>query len=342
MTCNKWFQINRAPTKKPLAILQQHLLGVSYRNLGYEHGIDASTAYRRSTSALDKLMHCADISRRFCNRYCGILLVDGKYIAIKGYDRKIPVLYGIDYLTHDIPHYVLSVSENYSTCHSFFTSLRLLNYPLQAVVSDDNKNIYESCLSVYPKAITQLCQNHYKQSLRLGLNVGQETTYQPFMKEIEFLFAKRRSKEEFTHLAAKVYLKHKHDPICASVMVEMQKRLPQLLAYTQVPQTPTTNNLIESFNSHLEGRLKTIKGFESFKHADTWLNAYFVKRRIKPFTDCEGKFKNLNGKCSLELALKPYYQIDTLLKLLTWPFLQRCGGADGTRTRDLLRDRQAF
>lgn len=258
----------------------------------------------------------ADITRRYCSRFCGILLVDGKYVAVKGYDRKIPVLYGIDYLTHDIPHYLLSVSENYPTCHAFFSSLRLMNYPLQAVVSDDNWNIYQAATKVYPATITQLCQNHYKQSLRLGLNVGTDPAYRPFMREIEWLFEKKRSQDEFTRLAGKVFIRHQQDDVCRGVMADIQKRLPQLLAYTQVPRVPRTTNLIESFNSHLEGRLKTIKGFESFKHADVWLNAYFVRRRLKPFTDCAGQFWHLNGRCSLEITKKPYYKIDNLLRLI--------------------------
>lgn len=297
--------------------MQQHLSGVSYRSLGDQYGVNASTAYRRSSQKLTSLLHCADITRRWCNRFCGILLVDGKYVAIKGYDRKIPVIYGIDYLTHDIPTYLLSVSENYQTCHSLFTSLRLLNYPLQAVVADDNVNIFQSCLSVYPKAITQLCQNHYKQSLRLGLNVGNDSTYRPFMADLEELFIHKRSMLEFNTLASKVYGKYQADPICCGVLADIQRRLPQLLGYTQLSGVPTTTNLIESFNSHLQGRLETIKGFESFQHADTWLNAYFVRRRIKRFTDCEGKFRNLNGKCSLELSLKPYCKLDNVLKLMT-------------------------
>ena len=74
------------------------------------------------------------------------------------------------------------------------------------------------------------------------------------------------------------------------------------MAHLWVKHTPRTNNLIESFNSHLQGRLKTIKGFESFNHAELWLNAYFLRRRTKKFTDCEGKFKSLNGKSSIEIT----------------------------------------
>lgn len=290
--------------------------GVSFRSIGNEHNFSASTAYRRYWKALSKLPHCADITRKYCSRFCGILLVDGKYIAVKGYKYKIPVIYGIDYLTHDIPTYIFSRAENYPTCFSFFQALRLLNYPLQAVVSDDNINIYQAATKIYPKAITQLCQNHYKENIRRILSTRTDQTYGPFVKEIEHLFGKRRSKEEFSNVAVKIYQRYGSDDVCKSILLDIQRRLPQLLAYTNIPRVPKTTNLIESFNSHLEGRLKTIKGFESFKHADTWLNAYFIRRRLKPFTDCAGKFRYLNGKRSLEQTIKTNYKIDAVLKLI--------------------------
>lgn len=225
-------------------------------------------------------------------------------------------MYGIDYLTHDIPTYIFSISENYQTCKSFFYSLRLLNYPLQAVVSDDNINIYESCLSVYPRAVTQLCQNHFKESLRLNLGLGTNLTYKPFMRDIEHLFEGKRSFDDFTKLAGKIYQRYSNDQICTSVMTDIQKRLPNLLAYTKLKGIPKTTNLIESYNSHMEGRLKTIKGFDSFSHADHWLNAYFIKRRLKKFTDCTHKFRKLNGKCSLQLSLNEKVRFDEVLRLI--------------------------
>lgn len=248
-------------------------------------------------------------------KFCGILIVDGKYVRIKGYDRKIPVLYGIDYLTHDIPTYILSVAENYQTCHSFFTSLRLLNYPLKAIVSDDNGNIYQSCVSVYPAAKTQLCTNHYKESLRDSLAVRVDPTYVSFMHEVEELFTHRRSASEFSNLAGKILYRHRYDPRCVSILADMQRRFPMLTAYMAERRIPMTTNLIESYNSHLEGRLKTIKGFETFSHADSWLNGYFLRRRLKKFTDCSRQFQRLNGSCSLEQTMKNPAKIDDLLKL---------------------------
>jgi len=101
-------------------------------------GVNASTVYRQIKPTLEELPHCADLTRDYGLHYSGILLVDGKYVHVKGYDDKIPCIYGIDYLTHDVVHFVLSRGENYQTSLSFFQSLRLQNYPLKALICDDN------------------------------------------------------------------------------------------------------------------------------------------------------------------------------------------------------------
>lgn len=279
------------------------------------HGIGAATAYRHTIKELNNLPHIADITRKYCSRFSGILLVDGKYIRVKGYPRKIPVLYGIDYLTHDIPTYIFSVSENYQTCYSFFQSLKLLLYPLQAVVCDDNLNIYQAASKVYPDSSIQLCHNHYKEAIRNMLQVRTDDTYQPFMRQIELLFNKRRSRTEFIQIGSKLAYHFGNNPICTSILADIQRRLPILTGYMFQKRIPRTTNLIESFNSHLEGRLKTIKGFESFNHADLWLNGFFLRRRLKIFTDCEKPFTRLNGKSSLEQTMTDSSEIEQLLKL---------------------------
>ena len=283
--------------------------------MGRLNQLNAATVYRHNQRQLARLPHIADVTRKYCSRFCGILVVDGKYVAVKGYDRKIPVLYGIDYLTHDIPHYILSLGENYATCLKFFQSLRLMKYPLSAVVADDNVNIFEAAKHVYPGVITQLCQNHYKENIRAELAVRTDETYVPFMREIEELFSQRYSRQQFDLMAGKIFRRYP-DPRCQAIMLNIEKRKSQLCAYMAARRIPRTTNLIECFNSHLEGRLKTIKGFELFTHADTWLNGYFFKRRITKFTDCEKQFRSLNGKCSLELTMKDPTKIAGVLKLL--------------------------
>ena len=45
-------------------------------------------------------------------------------------------------------------------------------------------------------------------------------------------------------------------------------------------ECPKTTNMIESYNKHLQRRLKTIQGFESFASADKWLSTYALCRRL--------------------------------------------------------------
>lgn len=305
MSCGTWFQINRkekAQESKKLALL--HIDGLSFRSLAAYRERSVGGIYTKVYTYLKSLPHCADITRTYCSRYCGILLVDGKYVKVKGYERKIPVLYGVDYTTHDIPTYVFSLAENYQTCLKFFSSLRLLNYPLQAVVCDENINIYEACRYVYPNAIIQLCQNHYKENIRRTLDLTVNQQYIPFMKRVEELFVRKRSSDDFNRIAKNIFHQYKHIPLCMNILVDIYKHEDVLLGWRQGHDIPTTTNLIECLNSHLQGRLKTIKGFESFAHADLWLNAYFLRRRSKKFTDCEGKFKRLNGCTSLQKSKK--------------------------------------
>lgn len=312
-SCNKSFQINRIHKTDKYTYLIKHLDGTPYRKLGDQENVSHMTAYRKCVEALRELPHCADLTRKYCNRYSGYLLVDGKFIKVRGYDRKIPVIYGIDYLTHDIPTYILSVSENYQSCLSFFTSLRLLEYPLQALICDENINIYESCLSVYPKTVVQLCQNHFKETIRNQLSVRTDETYRYFMSKIQYLFASKRSLKEFNHIANLILMEFSNDPVCVKVMLEIEQKKSYLLGHLADKPIPRTTNLIESYNSHLNGRLKTIKGFESFNHANYWMNGYFIRRRLKKFTDCTSKFRNLNGKCSIELSSARGVNVDDIL-----------------------------
>lgn len=262
--------------------------------------------YRRCKQAWQELPHCADITRKYTTKVSGTMLVDAKYLKVKGYEREIPVIYGVDYYTHDIPHYLFSIAENYATYDEYFRDLLLLKYPLQNLVTDDNPNIRDACKKIYPRTTAQLCLNHYKENLRRILQSRREGNeyYAQFMSEIVHLFSKKRSRQEFDAHAAKIYLRYNHDVVLKTLLLEMDKRKELLNGHWYNKEVPQTNNLIECLNSHLEGRLKTIKGFESFEHADNWLNAYFLRRRVKPFTDCGRKFKELNGKCSLEVTLK--------------------------------------
>lgn len=184
------------------------------------------------------------------------------------------------------------------------------------VVSDDNENIRLACEYVYPNACFQLCHNHFKENIRRALQTRTNPTYQSFMFRIQDLFSFKRSRDDFNRLAKNIFNEHRDDPRCVSIMLDIQKRMDVLIGYLKIKDTPTTTNLIESFNSQFQARLKVTKGFESFSKADIWINAYILRRRFKRFTDCTKKFKHLNGTSGFEKSKKPEVKISSFLSFL--------------------------
>ncbi|MCX6783460.1 MAG: hypothetical protein NT141_00045 [candidate division WWE3 bacterium] len=195
MDCNGWFSVNRKKRLDVGRLVFLHLDGLPLRKIADLFGLSIGGAFNKVSRYLAALPHNADVSRHDASKYCGILVVDGKFVAVRGFEKKIPVLYGIDYLTHDIPTYKLLPSENYLGCLAYFKSLRLLNYPLVALVSDDNENIRLACLAVYPRAIVQICQNHYLENIRQTLGVRTNPQHQSFVSALENLFHPKRSED---------------------------------------------------------------------------------------------------------------------------------------------------
>lgn len=154
------------PSEEPL--LLTHLKGASIRTLARRIGKGIDAAYRRIVRELLRLPHNNDVTLSYCNpkRFCGFLVVDGKYVAVKGYEKKIPFIYGIDYLTHDIPICLLAPSENYQAMLQYFTKLKNTGYELLGVVCDDNEAIRMAARQVYPGVIIQLCHVHFLENIR--------------------------------------------------------------------------------------------------------------------------------------------------------------------------------
>lgn len=216
------------------------------------------------------------------------------------------LLWGIDFATHDIPHYLLAPSESYIACLNYFASIKSLGYNLRLLVCDDNDAIKMAARYIYPNVVVQTCQNHFLESIRRDLNVRSSKTYQPFFLSIESVLKERLDPFSFNLKLQEIYqgFKGSEEAEVSFWIGEMIRRKDELLAYQKFPGAPTTTNIIEAFNSHLEGRLRALKGFESFHSADLWINGYILRRRLKPFTDCGQYFKHLNGKMSLEKVLK--------------------------------------
>lgn len=278
---------------------------MSFRNLSRKYGISTAAAHGKVIEYFKKLPHVADVTRKYCTKFSGILLTDGTYIGINSVGKKVPVIYGVDYNTHDIPTFKLAKSESYLACKEFFASCNLSGYPLSMLVSDDNPNIYEACRYIYGNSYHQLCHNHFKQSIRLKLGLSsRDRTHIKFMREIETILGHKRSLTDFNQRAAKITKNYTSNQLYSEILISIAHRQDELLAFHHHRGTPLTTNLIESYNKHLKSRTRSLCYFEDFTHAKLWLNAYFLHRRSKVFTDCRGKFKHLNGKTSLSKTKK--------------------------------------
>lgn len=286
----------------------EHIDGVPFRKLGNENGLGGAQAYNRVTDELFELPSNTILTKQVCDmsRFSHILIMDGKYVAVKGFNTKIPFLYGIDYLTHDIPFGDLYPAEDTMAFSQFFSQLKALGYGPSIVVADDRAGLKQALNKVFPYARLQLCHNHYLENIRRQLKVRTEEKYQQFFNSLRLhAFLQGQDEQEISQ-----GLKHVWDEqtqgrrVLQNIVTTIAARYDDLFSYLKVKDCPNNTNLIELYNSHLNGRLKTVKGFQSIASAKQWLNAYLIRRRTKQLSDCEGKFKHLNKHASLELTIK--------------------------------------
>jgi transposase-like protein len=301
--CNEWFSVDHR--KKNHSVIEDHIDGKPLRKIADKEGKSKSAIERKLKEQIKKLPHNNSVTKAYCDRFCGILVVDGKYVKVRGYERAIPLLWGIDYLTHDVPVFDLAPSENYESWLKYFGYLKSIKYSLQIVVCDDNDNIKMAAKYMFPNVFIQTCQNHFLENIRRDLQVRTEEKYREFVFDHkQELFTRKINRPDFAKRAFRLYRKYEADSVAVSYLIKIQKNINELTAYSFVSGTPKDTNLIELYNSHLQARLKSIKGFKSFVSAEKWLNAYILRRRFRPFRDCSRKFRYLNGKTSISQTCK--------------------------------------
>ncbi len=250
----------------------------------------------------------SEVTKQYCDseKFCGILIVDGKFIKVKGYKQKIPFIYGIDYLTHDIPVGMVARSESEEAFEIFFKQLRECHYPLKIVVCDDRSSLEKPLKRYYPEALIQRCLNHYVENIRESLHIRSDATNQHFFNSIQkHIFEEYIDEENLKKQLQYIFKKHTQGNLHRTAILQnIYKRKTELFNYTKVENCPKNTNLIELYNSHFNARFRALKGFKSFNSAERWCNALLLRRRTKLLTDCKAKFKHLNGIASLQLTLK--------------------------------------
>lgn len=304
-TCDHHFSFNPwfLDTKR---ILSDHLDGFSFRTLARKYGVSPMKAWRICEEELQKLPDNNQFTFTYCNRFSQILVCDGKYFnVVNGANNQDWVLlWGVDYFRHDIPVILVAPSESYTSWSKFFTFFRIINNYPRLIICDDNSNEKTAARAKLPGVTIQTCYNHFKENIRRDLHIRSDDAYKEFMKRIESAFEGKRSDSDWNKKLWALYRDYRNDPVCVSVLTTIQKYMPELLAYRGIPGAPVTSNIIEGLNSHIEARLHSLRSFQSPTHAKLWFNGYILKRRHTKWTDCEGKFRHLNGRTGVEMTKK--------------------------------------
>lgn len=201
------------------------------RKIADIEGVNASTIFRKCSESIKNLPHNNDLTKKYCNRFCGIMVVDGKFIKVKGYERKIPLLWGLDYLSHDIPVYRFAPSENYQAWLKYFGYLKSIKYPMKMVVCDDNENIKKAAEYIFPNVLIQMCHNHFIENIRRDLRVRTDPTYQQFVQELkDQLFKRKIMITTFRKRSYKLFEKYAKDDIAVKVLLKINEHTKELTA----------------------------------------------------------------------------------------------------------------
>ena len=262
-------------------------------------------AWRICEEELTKLPNNNQFTFSHCNQFSNTFVFDGKYFNVAREESDWVLLWGVDYFRHDIPIMFVAPSENYQAWSKFFFYFRIISHHPQLLVCDDNTNLKMAARKNFPHVKIQTCFNHFKENVRRTLKVRSEDTYKDFMQRIEAVLTDKLNDEIMNKKLSLIYHDYQHDVVSVSVLTNIARYKEELTGYRGIAGSPVTTNIIEGLNSHLEGRLHSLRSFQTVQYAKLWLNGYVLKRRFTKYTDCRGKFRSINGKTGVELTKKP-------------------------------------
>jgi transposase-like protein len=96
----------------------------------------------------------------------------------------------------------------------------------------------------------------------------------------------------------------------------LERHWDRLMMHHRVKGLPRTNNMAESFNKQIQRRLKTIESFQYHATAIPYMNLLVAYLRLKPYTDCRGARRHLNGRNRLQAAGLKHLPNDWLVTCL--------------------------
>lgn len=292
--------------------------------------------YKKTKKVIMKIIHTVTaqlpdsvaIAKQFCPLWSGILVFDGKVVRVFDdatrrmnlaqlsedeikWMHKMRWLCGVDYGTGDLPHYALADSENMIDLVIYFQMLKLMKYPLIALVCDGNPLIPRAAKFVFGKQIiVQRCTRHFLEDLRRllptdDLQKEERMKLEQLILKIKYVIEADTIEEAGEQLTVlKKYTEQYKSPVSRKMIRLFQKTKVELTAHLIHPELklPHTSNDIENIFKQLMLRLKTVGRFFHQDYAKNYLNAWALLRRFTPFTDCRGNRRHRNKKTPLQLT----------------------------------------
>lgn len=158
----------------------------------------------------EELIHSNDLTLLLSLRNnSGIILLDCKYVPVKELEEQelrdglIPrsgkrrgktkkglvVLPFMDYYTHDIPIFIIALSENTWDIEEGFKLLKATGYVLRGIVCDESMGlIAQVARKVFPEVVIQFCLTHYSKCIdRCFQAKGAKRSYRALEKKLKKL-----------------------------------------------------------------------------------------------------------------------------------------------------------
>jgi transposase-like protein len=221
----------------------------------------------------------------------GILLIDAKHVPVGGQDY-------CEYLAFDTKLRLIGRchrkgGESTWGYREIFKQLQTAGYVIRAVVSDGGTGIY-SALRAFGIKRHQRCHIHLLRDLKTGLRIHAKRPRIVLRKYYCVRYAKlllAASDESLLELRLRHFERIVFTMWPAWGDVEMNairsflNTLPQaftFLQYQKLWDIPKTTNALEGYISHLNARLKTMRGLKSPANAGRILNAihYFLRKKL--------------------------------------------------------------
>lgn len=286
-----------------------------------------------------KLPETSKLNKDLKIYWSGNFALDVTFVKISG--KCFGLFLCSDFVSLDLLYYQIERLENYYSWRKFLIKLKLEMCGKRITkffVTDGKRGLHKAVSEIFPSIPLQLCTTHKQRRINQILPRVRGDGYDKLFSRLGHL-AIRAPLKEIYQLYLNILLDFRKDKEFENYSMPRQEKLKKVIGslrfqksrlhtrydFPNLIKDPTTNHL-EGINSFLKERIKLIRGFKTYEHAELIIKLLIYYYRFHKFTS--SNFKERNGKCPVELnqlnnqqlltkiikGNKPYSWIKNLIK----------------------------